>query len=406
VGDGSRGVPPQDPSSSVWSPHDPSSSRRPPHDPSSSRRPPHDPSSSRRPPHDPSSSRRPPHDPSSSRRPPHDPSSSIPALAHQLGSLACPDGTQSAREPPCPSPPISGVGRHAGHPGHRTATTPPLFSAGIPRSILATHGCTTAVRPAHQRDRPRPARAHHRSTGARPRHVEVLTRQARPQWTAGARERGRLRPARFRASSGREDPRRRARIRRRGAGIASQCRHPPRRRDPSTGVDVIVPRQRRVRLANVFVHRPTDRHDLEPVVRRGIPTTSPLRTLMDLGAVASVEDVAILLDHLVSGRLVTVEAVLDRLDLQTQAGSGRRGSARGSSRPGRSRVRQQTRTCLRGAGPRAPSAHAGPPPRGGGNRIRARLVLPRRCASSSNSTGSRDTSAYARSTRTGPATPS
>jgi very-short-patch-repair endonuclease len=89
---------------------------------------------------------------------------------------------------------------------------------------------------------------------------------------------------------------------------------------PSTGVDVIVPRQRRVRLANVFVHRPTDRHDLEPVVRRGIPTTSPLRTLMDLGAVASVEDVAILLDHLVSGRLVTVEAVLDRLDLRRKRG--------------------------------------------------------------------------------------
>lgn len=52
-------------------------------------------------------------------------------------------------------------------------------------------------------------------------------------------------------------------------------------------IDVIVPhRGRSPVLADVMVHRPTDVRDLRPVVRDGIPCSNPLRTLVDLGAVA------------------------------------------------------------------------------------------------------------------------
>jgi very-short-patch-repair endonuclease len=54
-------------------------------------------------------------------------------------------------------------------------------------------------------------------------------------------------------------------------------------RDP---IDLILPgRNRRARLDGVVVHRPRDLADLRPVMRGPIPTTNPLRTLLDLGAV-------------------------------------------------------------------------------------------------------------------------
>lgn len=46
------------------------------------------------------------------------------------------------------------------------------------------------------------------------------------------------------------------------------------------------------RISGVMVHRPDDRRDVRPVVRRSIPCTPPLRTLLDLGITDSalVED--------------------------------------------------------------------------------------------------------------------
>jgi very-short-patch-repair endonuclease len=52
-------------------------------------------------------------------------------------------------------------------------------------------------------------------------------------------------------------------------------------------VDVLVlDRTRGPRLERTLVHRPTDLTDLHPFRRAGIPTTNPLRVLVDLGAVA------------------------------------------------------------------------------------------------------------------------
>jgi REase_MTES_1575 len=50
-------------------------------------------------------------------------------------------------------------------------------------------------------------------------------------------------------------------------------------------VDVIAPRSSGRKPSGVAVHHPRDLDDLRPVVRRAIPTTNPMRTLLDLGAV-------------------------------------------------------------------------------------------------------------------------
>lgn len=51
-------------------------------------------------------------------------------------------------------------------------------------------------------------------------------------------------------------------------------------------IDVILGARTRHALPDgVVVHRPTDRHDLRAVMRQNIPTTNPMRMLLDLGAV-------------------------------------------------------------------------------------------------------------------------
>lgn len=51
-------------------------------------------------------------------------------------------------------------------------------------------------------------------------------------------------------------------------------------------IDLILrARTRRASLAGVVVHHPRDQLDLRPIVRRKIPTTNPMRMLLDLGAV-------------------------------------------------------------------------------------------------------------------------
>lgn len=51
-------------------------------------------------------------------------------------------------------------------------------------------------------------------------------------------------------------------------------------------IDVILPSRARHSLpASVVIHRPRDHRDLLPILRQQVPTTNPLRMLLDLGAV-------------------------------------------------------------------------------------------------------------------------
>jgi hypothetical protein len=89
-------------------------------------------------------------------------------------------------------------------------------------------------------------------------------------------------------------------------------------------VDVTVTdRHRSARLAGVRVHRPTDVADLGPVERHGIPVTSPLRTALDVGAVAPPAAVALVVECFVAQRYVTLDAL--RAGVERHARRGRRG---------------------------------------------------------------------------------
>lgn len=96
-------------------------------------------------------------------------------------------------------------------------------------------------------------------------------------------------------------------------------------RPPDDPIDVLlVGRTRRARLEGVEVHRPRDLDDLRPVVRHGVPTTNPLRLLLDLGAVDA-EGVTPALRHLVLAGFVTplvVSAALDRHARRGRSGVG------------------------------------------------------------------------------------
>jgi AbiEi antitoxin C-terminal domain len=98
---------------------------------------------------------------------------------------------------------------------------------------------------------------------------------------------------------------------------------------PVDPIDVTVSdRRRSSRVAGVRVHRPTDRLDLVAVERRGVPVTSPLRTLLDVGAVASREVVAIVLATFVADDLVTDDALRDGLDRHARRGRSGVGALR------------------------------------------------------------------------------
>lgn len=91
-------------------------------------------------------------------------------------------------------------------------------------------------------------------------------------------------------------------------------------RPPTDPIDIILPgRTRRARLADVVVHRPRDMRQLRPVWRHGIPTTDPLRTLLDLGAVDASGVDAALLRFVVDG-YVTPKAVRAALVRHSQHG--------------------------------------------------------------------------------------
>lgn len=70
--------------------------------------------------------------------------------------------------------------------------------------------------------------------------------------------------------------------------------------------------QRRTRgtvFDGVIIHRPRDRVDLRAIVRHGVPTTNPLRTLVDLGAVDAAAVYPTMV-HLFAERLVAPRAAL------------------------------------------------------------------------------------------------
>jgi hypothetical protein len=88
-------------------------------------------------------------------------------------------------------------------------------------------------------------------------------------------------------------------------------------------VEIAVPRPLQYKLQNVIVHRSTDLERADTTVRRGIPVTNPMRTLIDMAAVASPGTVATALRRALSSRSVAfaaTEATLDRV-----ARKGRRG---------------------------------------------------------------------------------
>jgi very-short-patch-repair endonuclease len=86
--------------------------------------------------------------------------------------------------------------------------------------------------------------------------------------------------------------------------------------------EVTVPRGRRYRPAGVRVHQSTDLHLVRPVLRNGIPTTPPARTLLDLGAVVPLGRVHLALDDARRRRLVTWDDLLATLVAHARRGRG------------------------------------------------------------------------------------
>lgn len=88
-------------------------------------------------------------------------------------------------------------------------------------------------------------------------------------------------------------------------------------------IDVILTsRTAKPALPGVVLHRPTDRIETRPIVRRGVPTTSPLRMLVDLGAVAP-DDVYAAMEAIIIARVAAPRAVTAAL--ARHAGKGRAG---------------------------------------------------------------------------------
>lgn len=93
-------------------------------------------------------------------------------------------------------------------------------------------------------------------------------------------------------------------------------------------IDVTVPRASRPRdRPGVIVHRPRDRVDLGATIRHGIRCTNPLRTLLDLGAVAD-ELVEPTLDQFVLDRRLAFAAVAKAVDRHAEHGRDGLGALR------------------------------------------------------------------------------
>jgi len=93
----------------------------------------------------------------------------------------------------------------------------------------------------------------------------------------------------------------------------------------ATTPEISVPGSRRPHLRGVVVHRTDRLDDIDVSRRRGIPVTTPARTLLDLGAVVPVDMVEPALEDALMRRLVTFELLTNTLE--RLGGSGRRGAA-------------------------------------------------------------------------------
>ena len=94
---------------------------------------------------------------------------------------------------------------------------------------------------------------------------------------------------------------------------------------PGEEIDVTLPGRRHPRLKGVAIHRPTDLDDLRAVRRLGIPATNPLRTSLDIGAVADPDTVGLVVEHFLvmkSFQLATLNRAITRHSARGRAGLG------------------------------------------------------------------------------------
>lgn len=89
--------------------------------------------------------------------------------------------------------------------------------------------------------------------------------------------------------------------------------------------EIVVPRARAPRAEAVVVHRVARLDAVDVACVGGVRVTTPVRTIIDLAAVLAPEDLVQVIARSRSRRLVTVRAVLDRLDVL--GSSGRPGAA-------------------------------------------------------------------------------
>jgi very-short-patch-repair endonuclease len=92
---------------------------------------------------------------------------------------------------------------------------------------------------------------------------------------------------------------------------------------PPARPEITVPTNWRPRLRGVRVHRSGYLDPARSIVRSGVPTTDPLRTLVDLGAVLPPTLLVEAVDRALAARLATVRAVL--AELGRLSGHGRPG---------------------------------------------------------------------------------
>jgi very-short-patch-repair endonuclease len=91
------------------------------------------------------------------------------------------------------------------------------------------------------------------------------------------------------------------------------------RRPDDEPIDVICDRRQRFAPPGVVVHHPRDLDDLAPVFRGAIPTTNPLRMLVDLGAVDP-SGVPTAMEHILTTRVASPPAVAAALERHARPG--------------------------------------------------------------------------------------
>ena len=94
---------------------------------------------------------------------------------------------------------------------------------------------------------------------------------------------------------------------------------------PPDQPEISVPRRRSARLGDVVVHHPTDLIGRRASLRRGVWTTDPMRTAMDVAGVVPPHVADLVVDRGIANRLFTAAgliAVLDRSGRRGRPGSG------------------------------------------------------------------------------------